>query len=44
MNGAPTRWAQAVSVFEVMPTSGDYGYSIILIHDHKFVFNGKVYG
>jgi hypothetical protein len=29
-------------VFEVM-TSGDFGYSVIRINGHRFVYGGKVY-
>jgi hypothetical protein len=42
MQGAPDKWQQAFAVFEFMP-SEDFGYSVVRITDHSFVFDGKIY-
>jgi len=42
MNGSPDKWQQAFAVFEFMP-GGDFGYSVIRITNHRFVFGGKIY-
>jgi hypothetical protein len=43
MQGRPDKWQQAFAVFEFMP-DGEFGYSIIRIKNHRFVFGGKIYG
>jgi hypothetical protein len=42
MQGAPDKWQQAFAVFEFMP-DGEYGYSVIRINNHRFVYGGKIY-
>jgi hypothetical protein len=43
MQGKPDKWQQAIAVFEFMP-DGEFGYSVIRIKNHRFVFGGKRYG
>jgi predicted phosphodiesterase len=40
--GAPTRWQQACAVFEFLP-DGNFGYTVVRINRHRFVYGGKVY-
>jgi hypothetical protein len=42
MRGQPTRWQQAVSVVEVLP-SGDWTLNVIRINNHRLVHDGRVY-
>lgn len=42
MKGHPSKWQQAVTIFEVLP-NGFFSYSVIRIFNHKFVYNGKEY-
>lgn len=42
IQGKPTRWQQAVTVFYFFP-NGDFTYSVIRIINGRFIFNGKIY-
>ena len=44
LRGAPTRWQQAVTVFEFDTATGDFWFNVIRINDHKLVYEGRVYG
>lgn len=41
MMGRPDRWEQAVGVLEMC--GGDYGFNVIRIVGHKFIYGGRVY-
>jgi hypothetical protein len=43
MQGKPDKWQQAFAVFEFMG-DGEFGYSVVRIKNHGFVFDGKIYG
>jgi hypothetical protein len=40
--GVPDKWQQAFAVFEFLP-DGEFGYSVIRIRNHRFVFNDRIY-
>lgn len=42
MRGRPSKWQQAVTVFEFFP-DGFFTYQVIGIYKHRFLYNGKVY-
>lgn len=44
LNGAPTRWVQACTVFEWDTSTGDFTFNVIRINDHKLIYNSEVYG
>jgi hypothetical protein len=44
LRGSPTRWQQAVTVYEYCPSSGEFWFNPIRLHNHRLVFNGERYG
>jgi hypothetical protein len=44
LRGSPTRWAQAITIFEYDTVTGDFWFTPIRLNEHKLIFNGKVYG
>lgn len=42
MKGRPSRWQQAIGVFEFLP-DGMFSYYVLRIFKHRFSFNGKIY-
>lgn len=42
MMGSPDKWQQAFAVFEFLP-DGSFGYHVVRINEHRFVYNGRVY-
>lgn len=44
LRGSPTRWVQAITIFEYDTVSGEFWFNVICLCDHKLVFDGEVYG
>lgn len=42
IKGNPSRWQQAVTIFEFFP-NGNFTYNVIRIFNHQFIFAGKLY-
>jgi hypothetical protein len=43
LHGAPTRWTQAVTVFEFEPSTGNFWFNPIRICNHRLTFNGMIF-
>ena len=43
LHGAPTRWVQAVTVFEFEPSTGKFWFNPIRLCNHKLMYNGMVF-
>ncbi len=43
LRGAPTRWAQAITIFEYDTSRGDFWFHPIRLNNHKIIFDGRIY-
>jgi hypothetical protein len=43
LRGAPTRWVQAITIFEFDTGTGGFWFNPIRLRDHKLVYNGEVF-
>jgi hypothetical protein len=43
LRGAPTRWVQAVTVFEYETVTGEFWFTPIRVNNHRLVFDGTIY-
>ena len=44
LKGAPTKWCQMVTEFSFEPSSGDFWFNPIQIHNGKLCYDGRIFG